>query len=83
MSIRGEPIPFRAYIPKEEVIRYRKVALFYFQSDFRRQKLKRDNLQLGYLSGPEGWWQDDLQGLQAEQQEHAQLQVLQYFISGQ
>ena len=26
MSIRGEPIPFRAYIPKEEVIRYRKVS---------------------------------------------------------
>merc|ERR1712181_91499 len=24
VSIRGEPIPFRAYIPKEEVIRYRK-----------------------------------------------------------
>merc|ERR1712059_111366 len=24
VSIRGEPIPFRAYIPKEEVIMYRK-----------------------------------------------------------
>jgi len=24
VSVRGEPIPFRAYIPKEEVIRYRK-----------------------------------------------------------
>merc|ERR1719244_2475401 len=24
MCLRGEPIPFRAYIPKEEVIKYRK-----------------------------------------------------------
>merc|ERR1712014_233258 len=24
VSVRGEPIPFRAYIPKEEVIQYRK-----------------------------------------------------------
>ena len=34
-------------------------------------------VQLEHMSGPEGWGQDDLQGLQAEQQEHAQLQVLQ------
>ena len=27
VSVRGEPIPFRAYIPKEEVIQYRKVQI--------------------------------------------------------
>merc|ERR1712210_243577 len=32
--------------------------------------------------GPEGWGQDDLQGLQAQQQEHAQLQANDWTVHG-